>query len=338
MRYVVDFGSANVGGSPTWMYFKSLDTGAALAQPTITEDEDGSYYFDVDWSTTTATSISFKVTLNAIELSDVISSPGLAVQGVSTAAAGVSSLIGYEQVGPIVGRAAVECGIDSMTASEIASFDPFASSDQSVIQMLRHLDALGRSLSSILKPHLHREFSLTTAGSASSYALPADYAEMVDDTLWNRPGLLPLYGPVSAQTEQAMKARNAASTISTPFRVLGNRITFPVVPADGLTFYGVYVSRYWVQTLASGTGPDADHVTARTDYVLFDPELMVLGLKLRFLTAKGFDTSIAASDYRFRLDHVRGIVSGGGVLSLDGRGYEERFLDGHNLPVTNWGA
>lgn len=331
MRYVLDFGIANAGGAPTFVEFRRLDTLEVVASPAITEIEDGQYYFDFDWATTLATSISFKATLNGIELSDVISAPSVAFAGTTTATAGSSSLLGFEQVGPIVARAAVECGVASLDPTQIAAYDPFASTDPNVLQMLRLLDSLGRGLATKTKAHLQREFTLTTAASATSYALPVDYLEMVDSTLWN--GSIPLSGPVTPQTGQFLRAWNGTTTVRLPYRLQGNRITFPVAPANGLIVTGLYVSRYWVQTAASGTGPDADHVTDRTDYVLFDPELAVLGLKLKFLTAKGFDTAIAAAEYAERLETVKGQNAGGRVLSLNGGGYTDRLVDECNFPV-----
>jgi hypothetical protein len=330
MRYVLDFGTANAGGAPVFSTYKRLDTLADLAQPAIVEVGDGQYYFEVDWSTVAATSITFKATLNGIELADVISSPSGSVLGTATASAATSSTAGYSTVTTILNRAAVQCGLDALA-------DPFASTDPAFAQFRELLDTLGRNLASKVKAHLQREWSLTTAGGASSYALPADYAEMVDDTAWNRPGILPLFG-VTAQGEQYLKARVSSSTINTPYRIQGNRITFPLVPANGLTFTGLYVSRYWVQTAGSGTGPDADHITAGSDYVLFDPDLVVLGLRLEWETLKGFDTTVSAKKYRERLEWAMGAVAGGHTLSLNGGGYHERLVDGVNFPVTGWGA
>jgi hypothetical protein len=338
MRYVLDFGSANAGGAPVFTVYKRLDTLANLAQPAITEIGGGQFYFEVDWTTVAATSITFKAELAGLEQSDVISAPNIALQGSTVASAGVSSLIGYSTAGVLVARASVQCGFLNLTAAQIAVYDPLASTDPNVVQMLEHLNTLGTELAAQVKAHLQREFTLTTAGGASSYALPADYAEMVDDTLWNRPGLLPLYGPLTPQAEQYLKARSVASAIRTPFRIQGNRLAFPVVPADGLTVSGLYVSSNWIQTAASGTGPDADHVTAATDYVLFDALLVVYGLKLLWLTDKGLDNTAAGSLFKGRLEHVKGKVGGGQTLSLAGGGCGERFIDGNNLPVSGWGV
>jgi hypothetical protein len=338
MRYVLDFGSANAGGAPAFSLYARLDTLAALPQPTIVEIGSGQYYFDVDWSTTSATSITFKATLAGLEQSDVVSSPSGSVLGSVIASAATSSLAGYSTVGVLVARGGVRCGFLNLTAAQIATYDPFASTDPNVVQMLEMLTSLGTDLSSEVKAHLEREFALTTAGSATSYALPADFREMVDDTAWNRSGFLPLAGPVTPQAQQFIKAWNGAAFVNIPYRLQGNRLTFPAAPGNGLQITGLYYSSFWIQTAASGSGPDADHATAATDYVLFDPELVVRGLKLRWLEAKGFDTAMASTRYTERLEWAKGAVGGAGTLSLRGNGTGYRLIDTFNAPTTGLGA
>jgi len=68
VRVGIDFGSANAGKSPYFMLYDRLDTWVALTQPTIHEYQNGQYYFDIDWTDTTAIpagvgSIVFKATI-----------------------------------------------------------------------------------------------------------------------------------------------------------------------------------------------------------------------------------------------------------------------------------
>lgn len=340
-RYEMNFGDANAGGAPAFEFFVRQDTGVAVAQPTIHEAAwaHGSYYFDWDWSTapTGAQTISYKALLNGIEQWGVISANPIA--GTVAASAATSSLSGYHQVGELVGRAAVRCGLLSLTRDQVVAYDPFASTDQSITQLLELLDLLGADLSSEVKQHLQREMTLTTAGGATSYALPDDYSEMVDDTLWNNSGIYPLSGPITPVEERFLHAWNGVTTVRIPFRVLGNRITFPIDPADGLLITGLYYSKNWIQTAASATGPDASRATGKTDYVLFDPSLVVLGLTFKWLQAKQQPSaSIALAEYEKRLEWAKGVVGSARALSLNGRGNSGfRMVDNFNLPVTGWG-
>lgn len=341
MRYVVGFGSANAAQQPTWTKFTNSATWAELApQPTLAvTDSAGRSYFDVDWSVVQATSISYVVSLNGVDLEGTISSDGTTTgAGTAIATAATTSLTGYSTVGPLVARALVQSGFQSLTQAQIAAFDPIASTDKNVAQAVDLLNWLGTELASAIKTHLEREFTITTAGSALSYALPSDYLEMVDDSLWNNSGIYPLSGPITPQAERFLHAWNGVTTVRIPFRILGNRITFPVAPGNGLEITGLYISRNWVQT-SGATSPDADHVTTSSDYVLFDPTLVVLGLKWKLLSAIGSVTApMALAEYERRLEWAKGQVSGARALSLNGRGSSGfRLIDNFNLPVTGWG-
>ena len=334
-RYVLGFGSTNAGGAPTFLQFIRLDTLAALSQPTIHEIASGDYYFDWDWATSPAQSVAFVATLGGVELADVIS--GLPPPGTTTATAASNSLTGYQTVGTLVARAGTQAGFLNLNPASQATYDPFASADPNVVQMLELLNALGTDLVAKTNFHLRREMTFTTAGAALSYALPTDYVGIVDDTGWDRTNQQSMLGPVSSQYAAELKAWIGTTVTHIPFRVQGNLLTFPVDPGNGLTCAFEYVSNYWAQTAASATGPDLDHVTASSDYVLFDPLLVVRGLKLYFLQAKGRDTGVAYTEFMDRLDTVKGRTAGGPTLSLcGGRKRGIHFLNGSNIPDGNW--
>jgi hypothetical protein len=333
MRYVVDFGMANTGGTPTVNSYVDGDTLAAVANPTLTEiGVTGQFWWPVDWTTVGATSIVYKFTLNGSEVAGVIESPAASAAGTVVVSAAASSTSGFSTVGPLVARAAVQCNVLGLSRAQVAAYDPFTSTDPEVQRLLEHLDTLGMDLASEITAHLHREFTLTTAASATSYALPADYVEMVPGSLWDRTNTFRLVGPVTPQREQAIRAWNAALVLGLDHRIQGNRLTFPVAPSDGLTIAGEYVSRNWIETAA---GAGSDHVIAATDYVLFDPTLVVLGLRFRWLASKGLpEATIALAEYEKRLEWAKATVGDAPVLNLGGGSTGFRFLDTDNLPDT----
>lgn len=336
VRYEVNFGSINAGGGPTFGFFRNQSTGAAVTQPAVVEAAygNGSYYFDFDWTAATATTISWSLSLAGIEQAGVGSgSPSPTSSAVSAA---TTSANGWQTVGQIVARVAVQSGLLSLTRAQVLTYDPFSATDPNITMLLELLDTLGIELAAELKTSLEKSFSLTTVGTATSYALPVDYVEMADGTSWNSSGVYPLTGPVTAQYQQYLRAWDGAATVDIPYRIQGNRITFPVAPAAGLTLTGVYHSRYWVQSAGSSTGPDYDHVTGYTDLVAFDPALAVLGLRYMFLAAKGLDTSDSLASYEKRLEWARGTVAGARVLSLSGGDRGFRMLDEQNYPLGPW--
>lgn len=338
MRYVVDFGAANTGGTPTVDLYVRADTLAALANPTLTEiGTSGMFYWDVDWTLTTATSIAYKFTLGAEVAGVIATDSATAITSASATVAGYSTA-GYSTVGPLIARAAVQCNILALSRAQILAYDPFTSTDPDILRLIEHLDTLGADLATEIQAHLHREFTITTAASATSYALPSDYVEMVPGSMWNRGSSMRMLGPITPQRAQALKAWGVANQISIEHRIQGNRITFPVAPDNALTLAGEYVSRNWIQTAGSSTGPDADHVTAATDYVLFDPTLVVLGLRFRWLAAGGFPSAqLALAEFEKRLEWARGAVGDAPILDMAGGTSGFRFIDGSNVPDTGYG-
>src|SRR5512147_2207490 len=108
MRYILDFGSVNAGQVPTFTLFADSDTLGALApQPTIVEESQGIYYFDITWPYLGADAITFKAVCNGIELSDVISETPLAATVTPNIVATTAPW--YDTAGNIVNDAAVEC-------------------------------------------------------------------------------------------------------------------------------------------------------------------------------------------------------------------------------------
>jgi hypothetical protein len=242
--------------------------------------------------------------------------------------------MGYATAGEIIGRAAVRCGIAAMNPAQISAFDPYASTDQNIILLADLLHSLGADLGDDIREGLFKQGTIITAGGATSYPVPADYNMMMDQTGWN--GFIPMLGPVTAQRAAFLKAWTPAGLLRIPFQILGNRFGFPVPPADGLTLNYTYVSTYWTQS-SGAPSPDKPSPTAATDTVLFDDELLILGLRLRWRGLKDFDTSVDLSNYQDRLDIARGNSAGGQVLSLEGPRTGIHFLDEQNIPPTGYG-
>jgi hypothetical protein len=219
--------------------------------------------------------------------------------------------------GDIVNAAAVEVGLTNVA-------DPFASTDSNIKQLCWLLKSLGKDLVHMRSwNHLRKEYAFTTVAGQSAYGLPADYHNMIDQTWWNRTNRLPLGGPLSAQEWQYLKARLYPDT-NTP---AGYDIAFE------------YNSAYWVSHTGAPDTTVSDTPTLSTDYVWFDPLLMIRGLKLAFLKAKGFDTTSAQQDWNMSLDYVKGNDAPSPVLSLNRSqmGFREPLIGSQSVPITGFG-
>lgn len=240
----------------------------------------------------------------------------------------------YATAGEIIGRAAVRSGAVAMNQAQIAAFDPFGSVDQNILLMVDLLRDLGDDLKSRLPPGLIKTGTILTALAANSYPLPADYVSMVPGTAWE--GTTELNGPIGQAYSAYLQAWTAGATVEIPYEQRGPSIYFPVPPDNGLTITFRYVSSYWVMSNGATAG-DKAYPTAALDTVLFDDALTVLGLRLRFREAKGFDTMADLDRYNERLETVKGQVSGAPVLDLGGQRTGIRWLDESNLPDTGYG-
>lgn len=335
IKYRLNFGSDNTGGSPAWTAWLRADTGAdLLPQPSIYEVGRGWYGFDFDWSTAPAglTGILYEALLNGVRVEDEIAAYPSSV--ISTATPAANSLVGYQTAGTILSRAAVQLGLG-------ASADPYASTDPNFVMLREYLATAGDELNREHNwRHLIRECVITTIGNQATYQLPNDFHEFMDQSGWNRSTRLPLLGPMSPQEWQYIKAIQVGVVLNVIFRPRAGMIEFGIVlPAAGTVLAFEYKSSFWVQT-AAGTGvPDASQPGASADWVLYDPTLMVRSVKLAWLGDRGFDTAKAQSDYDARLEHVIGKDMLGRVLSLSGSKNLNPLISGDaNMPITGYGT
>jgi hypothetical protein len=219
--------------------------------------------------------------------------------------------------GDIINDAAVELGI---LPEDVA--DPFASTNQNVILLCRLLKRVGRSLVRARDwTHLLRTHGFTTTASENSYAVPSAFSRMVDQTHWNLTTVSPL-GAVGSQELHEMYAR-ASSGGHVRIR-LERRYTilWPVPTSEEVINYE-YVTSSWVApvTVLAPTVPAPATISAPTvgtDWCWFDENLLVRGLKLAYLRAKGFDTSHAQDEFNQAFDAAAGSDGAAGPISVLG--------------------
>jgi hypothetical protein len=224
----------------------------------------------------------------------------------------------------------------SLVADDIA--DPYASEDPNILQLCRMLKAVGRE---IVRKHLWsqalRSYTFVTT-SATTYALPADFLRMINQTQWNRTTRFPLGGPLSPQEWEYLTARAANVSFRILFRPrnrlveLYNGTNIP----SGQTIAYEYLSSYWVQAFGQTAGNKVAPTLA-TDTILFDAHLMTRALKFAFLRDKGFDASNAKVEFDEALAAVMRDDTPAPTLSLNGPGKLEPLIGEANVPITGYG-
>lgn len=244
----------------------------------------------------------------------------------------------YDTAANIINSAAVECGLSTAT-------DPFASSAPEMIQLRTLLTNCGRMLVGGIYDwqQLAVDYSFSTGAVPTTglYALPSDFGYFVDQTGWTPTsgGLgLPLAGPLSAQTWQALVNTNlASSTIYLSFRIAARQIQLlPIPPPANVSVKFTYQSQNWV--LISGGATTATQVANAADVVLFDAIMMVQMLCMRYKQAKGLDSTAWAEAFSTLFESFTGTNVPAEILSLTGRAGFPYINVWTNLPVSGFGS
>jgi hypothetical protein len=244
----------------------------------------------------------------------------------------------WDTAGDIVNDAASEVGLTPVT-------DPFASSDPAFVQICRLLTTSCRELIGIHQWQKFigdHEIVTNAAIDDGQYDLPADFLYMIDQTGWSSSQNLPLTGPLTAQEwTYIVNSGLGPQTLYITFREReGQFWILPNDPVpDAVTISFEYVRNTFCQPVGI-TDPASftNRVTDTDDTILFPPILIVKLLKLRFLEAKGFDTTTALGQYNTALATWVPKDKSAPVLNMSRVTRTFPYLDYRNVPDTNYGS
>lgn len=166
-----------------------------------------------------------------------------------------------------------------------------------------------------------------------AYAMPSDYARMVDKTQYNKSNRWAVIGPKDAQEWQWLKSAYVSTGPRMRFRMTGNKFTVWPMPASVVTLGFEYVSNAWARSAA---GALQTKYLADTDTSVLPDRLLILGTKLKLFEIKGFDTGAVLQDYMAELNKWKAAESGADTLSLAPK-YPSILLTQNNLPDTGFG-
>lgn len=235
----------------------------------------------------------------------------------------------------ILNQVGVEVGLDPVN-------DPFSSTDQSYRQLRYLINTVGEELSQAYPWDFLRGVATIITNSATNpdgkYDLPSDFLYLLNQSGWDQTNRWPLAGPITPQEWQYLEATLlSGNVLQLGFRLMEDKICFlPAPPDNDLTIKFEYISRNWVLDSTTGT-TYIDKVQTGADQPMFNRTLMQRGLKVKFLEAKGFDSSKAQADYNqaFQLTTARN--KGAKVLNLSAR-YGYQYLGPYNAPDTGYGT
>ena len=230
----------------------------------------------------------------------------------------------------ILNRVAAETGIEAVS-------DPWSSVRQEFIQMKALLNIAGEELSQNYPwAFLTKEFSFTTT-TGIEYPLPDDFLYMINQSGWDRTNDRPLMGPLSSQDWSRIAGQDLDESIwSIAFRI--NQGVMKMIPdpmTSGIEVFYEYVSTDWVLDATTGTTYKSQ-ITDGGDTPQFDRTLLSRFLKVKFLEAKGFDSSKAQADLNQSFQMMTAREAGSPTLNVgSGRGFP--YLGYHNIADTGYG-
>jgi hypothetical protein len=131
------------------------------------------------------------------------------------------------------------------------------------------------------------------------YALPADYVSSVNRTHWDKSKRWEMLGPESPQQWEWLLSGYISTGPRIRWRLLGEYFQiWPGVNAGELLGFE-YRSAAWA---IGADGVPKNSFTADNDITIYPDRVVVLGTKLKYFEAKGFDTTAIFRDYISELE------------------------------------
>lgn len=123
--------------------------------------------------------------------------------------------------------------------------------------------------------------------------IPSDFDRFVQETFWNRTRKRILWGPITPQEWQNLKAWGATPAMDT-FVIRGGNVLITPNPSAGDQMYFEYISKNWCR---SSGGTPQDEWLADTDTGILDEKIMRQGVVWRYKQKKGLKFDIDARNY-----------------------------------------
>lgn len=219
------------------------------------------------------------------------------------------------------------------------------STTQQVRQLVAFANVTGDSLrDETAWPALRKTAKITTVNGTAGYTVSLasggntyTCSRIIQETGWDATNSWYFVGSVN----DAEWMQWQYGIMSTPIRRIWRTTSdstievFPVPTTNGDTLALAFVTDLWAQ---SSTGVPQGALSADTDVHLFNDRLFLLGLKWRFLEAKGLPFVAPKAEYDRIISVRKAAARPQRTLSLDRRATNRHFIDYRNVPDTGFGA
>lgn len=179
------------------------------------------------------------------------------------------------------------------------------------------------------------EYTFTTTSGTATYALPSAFRAFANMSQWDRTNQRRMTGPINSAIYQYLKS--GISVFGGPerfFIVRGNLFTIYPTPTSTDTIAFDYYSKAWITKQTDLSNVSA--WTADLDTARLDEDLLTMGLKWRFLQAKGMPFEPEYREYESIKEALQSDNGGRAVINMNGSMAGRQ--DFGNLPDTGFGS
>lgn len=211
-----------------------------------------------------------------------------------------------------------------------------SSSDAQIMQLMTLLNQEGQSLSERFDWQvLRKEVTFTGVAADDQGAISTiagtDFKYIIPDTFWNRTLRRPVYGSITPQDWQMLKASPQTGPFQ-QFILRGGHILMLPNPTASQTMAFEYKTANWVLASDGTTGKSA--YSADDDSALLDEQIMTIGLIWRWRQVKGLEY---AEDFRLYEGMVAdAITRDKAPTSISMTGMPRLRVPGTVVPYGNW--
>lgn len=212
-----------------------------------------------------------------------------------------------------------------------------SSTDTQILQIVALANREGKTLTK--RPtygwqQLQIEASFATVAAESQGALATiapGYKYIINDTIWNRSLRRPLFGPLTPQRWQQLKAMNMVGPWN-EFRIRNGNIIFIPIPSAGQQCDFEYQSGNWC-TDSTGLITRSAYLQD-TDLTLLDEDLVSLGVIWRWKKTKGLEYAEDFNEYERQVGDAIARDSSKDIISMGGGWYD--LAPSITVPAGNW--
>lgn len=210
------------------------------------------------------------------------------------------------------------------------------SADSQVIQIRALLEEEGNDLASrgpwecLTYEVTHTTIAQEDQGAMGDIASNG-FRYIVNQTIWDRTDNLPVFGPMTPQEHQARLAMVAAGPRNF-FRIRAGKLLVNPVPTAGHTWAFECVSDNWI--LDGDSGDSKHYFTKDTDVTALPPSLLLMGLRWRWLAAKGLEYAELMRTYEMQVKDALSRDGGKPILNMSGK--PQTMRPGIFVPEGNW--